>query len=187
MNLASFLQSESALMPASSVKKVKAKPEEYHTLTPSLTIDGADRAIEWYTKVLGAKLVNRMGTPDGKGVWHAELRVGDSVLMLNDAAPDMGSEGPKPDAPISYMIHAYVDDVDGLFQRAVAAGAKERTAPMDMFWGDRYAQIVDPFGHVWSLATHVEDVPRDQMETRGREFAARMASSSHRPPGSERS
>ncbi len=159
-------------------KKVQAKPDEYHTLTPSLTVKGADRAIEWYTKAFGGKLVNRMSTPDGKAVWHAELRIGDSVLMLNDADPSMGSPSPSTDAPAS-SVHVYLPDVDGVFQRAVAAGAKPRMPPVDMFWGDRYAQFVDPFGHLWSVATHTEDVPSDQMEARGREWAAKMASQQH--------
>jgi PhnB protein len=153
---------------------VKAKPDEYHTLTPSLTIKGADTAIDWYTKVFGAKLLNRMGTPDGKGVWHAELRVGDSVLMLNDPDPRMGAEPPQ-DAAVYAQIHVYMEGVDDVFQRAVAAGAKPRMPPTDMFWGDRYAQITDPFGHVWTLATHTEDVPASEMEARGKAWAAKLA------------
>jgi PhnB protein len=160
-------------------KKVKAKPDEYHTLTPSLTVKGADKAIEWYTKALGGKLQNRMATPDGKAVWHAEIRIGDSVLMLNDEAPEMGSEAPKSEAH-SYSIHVYLEDVDGVYKRAIAAGAKTRMPPTDMFWGDRYAQIIDPFGHIWSMATHTEDVPMDQLESRGRAWAAKMAA--QRPP-----
>jgi PhnB protein len=155
-------------------KKVKARPGQYHTLTPSLTVRGADKAIEWYTTVLGAKLLSRMATPDGKGVWHAELRIGDSVLMLADEDPRMGSGGPGAGIP-SASIHVYLEDTDGTFQRAVAAGAKPRMPPTDMFWGDRYAQIVDPFGHLWSMATHRKDIPPDQLETRGRQWAAKMA------------
>jgi PhnB protein len=153
--------------------EVKAKPDQYHTITPSLTVKGADEAIEWYSKVLGAKLLSRMGTPDGKGVWHAELRVGDSVLMLNDEDPQMGATAPHGEEAHG-SIHVYTEDVDGVFNKAVAAGAKPRMPPMDMFWGDRYAQIMDPFGHVWGLATHTEDVPENQMEARGREWAAKM-------------
>jgi PhnB protein len=157
-------------------KHVKAKPDEYHTLTTNLTIKGADKAIDWYGKIFGAKLLSRMATPDGKAVWHAELRIGDSVLMLNDEDPSMGAMGPTPEGGQSASIHFYTENVDGVFKRAVAAGAKQRMPPMDMFWGDRYAQITDPFGHIWSLATHTEDVPADQMEARGREWAAKMAS-----------
>jgi PhnB protein len=155
--------------------QVKAKPDEYHTLTPSLTVKGADKAIEWYSKVLGAKLQSRMGTPDGKGVWHAELRIGDSVLMLNDADPSMGAEAPAGENAYA-SVHAYVEDADGVFHKAVAAGAKPRMPPMDMFWGDRYAQFIDPFGHRWSVATHTEDVPAGEMEARGKAWAAKMAS-----------
>ena len=157
-------------------RKVKAKPDGYHSLTPGLTIKGADQAIEWYTKVLGAKLLSRMATPDGNGVWHAELRIGDSVLMLADEAPGMGSKGPEHEGLHSSAIHVYLEDADAVFQKAVAAGAKPTMPPMDMFWGDRYAQITDPFGHRWSLATHTEDVPVGEMEARGKAWAAKTAS-----------
>jgi PhnB protein len=156
-------------------KKVKAKPDEYHTLTPSLTVKGADKAIDWYTKVLGAKLQSKMMTPDGKGVWHAELHVGDSVLMLNDEDPSMGAQAP-PGENARTSVHVYLEDTDGVFKKAVAAGAKPRMPPMDMFWGDRYAQFIDPFGHMWSVATHTEDVPPEEMEARGKAWAAKMAS-----------
>lgn len=155
-------------------KKVKAKPDEYHTLTPSLTVKGANQAIEWYVKVLGAKLQSRMMTPDGKGVWHAELRVGDSVLMLNDEDPSMGALSPAGENART-SVHVYLEDVDGVFKKAVSAGATPRMPPVDMFWGDRYAQVVDPFGHVWSLATHTEDVPAAELEARGKAWAAKMA------------
>jgi PhnB protein len=156
-------------------KKVKPKPDEYHTLTPNLTIKGADQAIEWYTKVLGAKLRSRMATPDGRGVWHAELQIGDSVLMLNDENPEMGVRAPQSPDASSYAIHVYLDNVDDVFQRAVAAGAKPKMPLMDMFWGDRYGQLIDPFGHVWSLAQHTVDVPPSEMEKRGRDWAAKVA------------
>jgi PhnB protein len=157
-------------------RKVKAKPDEYHTLTPSLTIKGADKAIEWYTRVLGGKLRSRMPTPDGKGVWHAELRIGDSVLMLNDPMPGPDGTVPPIEDSATTSIHVYLENVDGVFQRAVATGAQPRMPPMDMFWGDRYAQIADPFGHVWTLATHTQDVPAEEMEARGKAWAAKMAS-----------
>jgi PhnB protein len=155
--------------------KVRARPDQYHTMTPSITVKGADKAIEWYTKVFDAKPISRSPTPDGKGVWHAEIRIGDSVLMLNDEMPDQGAIAPTGGETYA-SIHVYLEDVDGVFKRAVAAGAKPRMPPMDMFWGDRYAQVIDPFGHVWGLATHMEDVPNDQMEARGREWAAKMGS-----------
>ncbi|MGA7861998.1 MAG: VOC family protein [Thermoplasmata archaeon] len=157
-------------------KHVKAKPDQYHTLTAAIPIKGADKAIDWYTKVFGAKLLSRMGTPDGKAVWHAEIRIGDSVLMLSDEDPTMGPRSPTTLGGVTSTIHFYTEDVDKLYARALAAGAKSNAPPTDMFWGDRYAQIVDPFGHVWGLATHTEDVPEDQMEARGREWAAKMGS-----------
>ncbi|MGC2288378.1 MAG: VOC family protein [Thermoplasmata archaeon] len=155
---------------------VKAKPDEYHTLTPSLTIHGADKAIEWYTKIFDAKVLSRTETPDGKSVWHAELRIGDSVVMLADEDPNMGGKSPKTLGGVASSIHVYTEDLDGLFARATAAGAKPLMPPTDMFWGDRFASIADPFGHVWSLATHMEDVPTAEMEERGRDWAAKMAS-----------
>jgi PhnB protein len=164
-------------MTPSSKGKVKAQPENYHTMTPSLTVKGADAAIAWYTKVFDAKLLSRSPTPDGKGVWHAELKIGDSVLMLNDEDPQMGASAPKGDGA-SGAIHMYTENVDGVFQKAIAAGAKQQMPPMDMFWGDRYAQIIDPFGHVWGLATHTEDVPRSEMEARGKAWAEKMGSRS---------
>jgi PhnB protein len=164
---------------ANMAKRVKAKPDQYHTLTASLAVKGADSAIEWYSKVFGAKLISRMGTPDGKAVWHAELQIGDSLLMLNDEMPSMGQSSSATADQATSAIHAYVEDVDGLYKRALAAGAKSNSPPNDMFWGDRYAQFVDPFGHLWSIATHTEDVPPDQMEARGREWVAKMATSQH--------
>lgn len=157
-------------------RKVKAQPDEYHTLTPSIPVRGADKAIEWYRKAFGAKLVSRMGTPDGKSVWHAELRIGDSVLMLADEDPQMGAKSPQTLGGVTSTIHIYTADVDSLVARATAAGAKTIMPATDMFWGDRYAQISDPFGHVWGIATHVEDVPESEMEARGKAWAARMAS-----------
>lgn len=153
---------------------VKAKPDEYHTLTASLIIQGADKAIDWYTKVFGAKLTSRMATPDGKSVWHAELRIGDSLLMLADEDPTMGARSPKTLGGASSSVHLYTENVDDVFARATGAGAKPVMPPMDMFWGDRYARITDPFGQEWGIATHTEDVPPEQMESRGREWAARM-------------
>jgi PhnB protein len=160
-------------------KKVKAKPDEYHTVTAAIPIQGADKAIEWYKKVFGAKLLSRMGTPDGKAVWHAEIQIGDSIVMLADEDPRMGPRSPKTLGGVTGTLHLYAEDVDGLHARAVAAGAKSKQPPTDMFWGDRYAQVEDPFGHVWGIATHVEDVPPDQMEARGREWAAKMATQPH--------
>lgn len=155
-------------------RKVKAKPDEYHTLTPAMPVRGADRAIDWYTKAFGAQLLNRIGTPDGKSVWHAEIRIGDSVLMIADEDPQMGAKSSLTLGGVTSTIHLYTDDVDKLVARATAAGAKTVMPPADMFLGDRYAQISDPFGHVWGVATHIEDVPPSEMEARGRAWAARM-------------
>jgi PhnB protein len=155
--------------------KVNARPDEYHTLTPAIPVKGADKAIDWYRKVFGAKLLSRMETPDGRAVWHAEVRIGDSVLMLADEDPQMGAKSPQTLGGVSSSIHFYTEDVDKLFARATSAGAKAIVPPTDMFWGDRYAQISDPFGHMWGIATHTEDVPPSEMESRGRAWAAKQA------------
>jgi PhnB protein len=139
-------------------------PSNYPRLSPYLSVDGAAEAIEFYCSVLGATERGRMNGPDGK-VGHAELQLGDSVLMLADAFP-----GGAPDAkslggsPITVMV--YVEDVDDVFKRAIAAGAKEVAAVQDQFYGDRSGQFEDPFGHRWNVASHVEDVPPEEMEKR---------------------
>jgi PhnB protein len=156
---------------------VKPIPDGYHMLTPHLTVKGADRAIEYYTKVFGAKVQSRMATPDGKAVWHAELRIGDSVLMLADEDPTMGGKSPQTLGGVAGGIHVYSADVDGLFQMAIAAGGKPLMPPTDMFWGDRFARFEDPFGQQWGIACHTEDVPPAEMEKRGKEWAAKMAQS----------
>lgn len=157
-------------------RKVKAKPDEYHSLTPALSVRGADKAIEWYANAFGAKLLSRMGTPDGKAVWHAEIRIGDSVLMIADEDPQMGSKAPQTLGGVAGSIHLYTEDVDKVVARATAAGARVTMPVKDMFWGDRYAQIVDPFGQTWGIATHTEDVPASEMEARGRDWAAKQGS-----------
>jgi PhnB protein len=143
---------------------VKPIPEGYRSITPYLIINGASRAIDFYKKVFGATEIMRMPGPDGK-VAHAELRIGDSVIMLAD---EQQSSYRSPQAlggsPISLML--YVPDVDKTFKDAVANGAKETRAVQDQFYGDRSGNLVDPFGHVWTVATHVEDVSEQEMQRR---------------------
>jgi PhnB protein len=150
---------------------VKPIPDGYPRVIPYLSIDGASAAIDFYTKVLGAKERVRMPAPGGK-VGHAELEIGDSVVMLADAFPDMG--GPTPKAlggtPVSLMV--YVEDVDAVFERAIGAGATADRPVENQFYGDRAGQFVDPFGHKWFVATHIEDVPPEEMAKRA---AAAMA------------
>jgi PhnB protein len=145
--------------------KVKQVPDGYHSVTPYLIVEGASDAIDWYTKVLGAKERMRMAGPDNR-VGHAELELGDSVIMLADEFPDMGARGPKTigGSPVSILV--YVADVDTVFDQAVKAGATAREQPTDKFYGDRSGTFEDPFGQVWNVATHIEDVPPDEMAKR---------------------
>ena len=149
---------------------VKPIPDGYPRVTPYLYIDGAGAAIDFYGAVLGATERMRMGGPDGK-VGHAELQIGDSVIMLADEHPDMGIRGPKTIGGTPVAISVYVEDVDAVFERALKEGATELRAVDNQFYGDRSGQFEDPFGHHWSVATHVEDVPPDEMAKR----AAAMA------------
>ena len=143
----------------------KPIPDGYPRVTPYLIINGANSAIEFYSEVLGAKERMRMGAPDDK-VGHAELEIGDSVIMLADEFPEMGARGPKAVGGTPVTLYVYVEDVDEVFERALQAGAKELRAVEDKFYGDRSGEFEDPFGHRWSVATHVEDVPPEEMAER---------------------
>ena len=143
---------------------VKAIPEGYHTLTPSLTVRNAERAIEFYKQAFGAQVRGGVAKgPDGK-VIHAELKIGDSVLMLADEYPEFGSKSPQSIGDSGMGLHIYVENVDQAFERAVKAGATVEMPVMDQFWGDRYGKLRDPFGHKWSMATHVKDMSEDEMK-----------------------
>jgi PhnB protein len=143
--------------------QVKAIPEGFHTITPHLTVRDAHRAIEFYKKAFGAEVLHVAPAPGGK-VMHAALRIGDSVLMLNDEFPEMGGAlAPPASGGSGVALHVYLENVDAAFERAVSAGATVKMPVMDMFWGDRYGQVMDPFGHKWSLATHVRDASEDEM------------------------
>ncbi|HEX9529611.1 MAG TPA: VOC family protein [Acidimicrobiales bacterium] len=144
---------------------VKPIPDGYPRVIPYLTVEGAAAAIDFYKEVFGATERMRMPGPDGK-LGHAELQIGDSVLMLADAYPEMGNPPPKAlgGTPVTVMV--YVEDVDATFERALKAGATEERKVEDQFYGDRAGQLVDPFGHKWFVATHVEDVPPEEMAKR---------------------
>jgi PhnB protein len=148
-------------------KAKKAVPEGFHTVTPQLTLDNAAQAIDWYKKALGAEEVSRATGPDGK-ILHAEVRIGDSRIMLNDAM--MGGKGAKAMGGSPAALWIYVEDCDALFNRAVAAGAKVLDGPMgamsDQFWGDRTGTFTDPQGYRWTIATHKEDLSPQEMEQR---------------------
>ncbi|HKS72632.1 MAG TPA: VOC family protein [Terriglobales bacterium] len=143
-------------------EKVTPIPEGFHTLTPHLVVKGAEQAIEFYQKALGAQLLGKHAGPGGK-IIHALLQIGDSKLMLADEFPEFGSLGPQAGGT-AVSIHVYVDDVNNAWERAVAAGAQVRMPLMDQFWGDRYGQVVDPFGHLWSLGSRVKIMTPEEME-----------------------
>jgi PhnB protein len=144
---------------------VKKKPEGYHSVTPYLYVDGAAAAIDWYVRVLGASEIMRMPSPGGR-VGHAEIRIGDSVVMLADEHPEMGAKAPKAYGGSPIGLFVYCEDVDATFARAIAAGAEATRPVEDQFYGDRMGGIRDPFGFSWYLATHVEDVPPEEMKRR---------------------
>ena len=153
---------------------VKPIPDGYPQVTPYLAVDDANAAIDFYTTVFGARERMRMDAPGGK-VGHAELQFGDSLVMLADEFPEMGNRSPKSVGGTPVTISVYVDDVDAAFDRALRAGAKELRPLENQFYGDRTAQIEDPFGHRWSISTHIEDVPPDEMQRRAAEMAQRMS------------
>src|SRR5262249_40035896 len=143
--------------------RVKPIPSGFHTLTPHLVVKGASRAIEFYKKAFGAQEIGRMAGPDGKSILHADLKHGDSHLFLVDEMSEMGCRGPENSGGPPVTIHIYVEDVDAAFGKAVAAGATVRMPLADMFWGDRYGMLTDPFGHSWSLASHKVDLTPEEI------------------------
>jgi PhnB protein len=154
--------------------KVKPIPDGYRTLTPALTVSDAAEAIGFYKNAFGAKERFRMASPDGKHVVHAEVTIGDSVFMLGEEMPGQGCRAPQSLGGTPVGFYVYVEDVDRAFERAVAAGAEVKMPLEDMFWGDRIGSVTDPSGHVWTLASHVEDVSAEEMDRRGREFTPKM-------------
>jgi len=146
-------------------KKVRAVPEGYHSVTPYLVLRQASDAIEFYKKAFGATEVFRMPGPGG-AIAHAEIRIGDSQIMMCEENAEMGARSPQTLGGSPANLFLYVEDVDTAYKRAVDAGATATMPPQDMFWGDRYGKLIDPFGHEWSIATHVEDVTPAQMAER---------------------
>jgi len=142
---------------------VKPIPEGHHTLTPFLTVRNAVRAIEFYKQAFGAEERGVTKGPDGK-VMHAELKIGDSIIMLSDEWPEFGALSPLSSGGAGMGLHIYLDGVDAAFDRAVKAGAKVDMPVMDQFWGDRYGKLTDPFGHKWSIATHTKDLSMDEIK-----------------------
>jgi PhnB protein len=150
---------------------VKPIPDGYPRVSPYLVVDDATQAIDFYKEVLGATERMRMPAPEGK-IGHAELQIGDSVVMLADAFPEMGYQGPKKIGGTPVTLGVYVEDVDKTFDAAIKAGATELRAVENQFYGDRSGQFEDPFGHRWSVSTHIEDVPPDEMAKRAQAMMA---------------
>jgi PhnB protein len=153
---------------------VKPIPEGYSTLTTYIAVDDAAKAIEFYERAFGAKERSRMPGPDGK-IAHAEIVIGDSVVMLSDPFPQATVKPPTQFGGTTAGLFMYVEDVDAAYRRAIDAGATETMPPADMFWGDRFGTVTDPFGHSWQIATHVEDLTPEEMAERGQEAMASMA------------
>ena len=147
-------------------KRVQPVPSGFHTLTPHLVVKGASKAIEFYKKAFNAEEIARLPTTDGKSILHADVKIGDSHVMLVEEFPHMDCRGPESIGGTPVTIHMYVEDVDAAFGKAVAAGARVRMPLSDMFWGDRYGVLTDPFGHSWSLATHKEDLTPQEISQR---------------------
>lgn len=155
--------------------QVKPIPEGYHTATPYLTVRDAARAIDFYKRAFDATELHRMDGPDGK-IAHAELKIGDSVIMLGDEMPGSNdARSPQSLGGTTAGVFLYVKDVDAVFHKAITAGARATAQLADMFWGDRYGKLTDPFGHSWSLATHKEDVAPAELKKRTEAYMAKMA------------
>jgi PhnB protein len=154
---------------------VKPIPEGYNTVSPYLAVDDAAEAIEYYKKAFGAKERVRMHAPDGK-IGHAELEIGDSVVMLSDPFPQFATRPPKELGGTSASVFLYVEDVDAVVKQAVDAGGSIEMEVADQFWGDRFGSVQDPFGHNWAVATHVEDVPPEEMAERAKAAMAGISS-----------
>lgn len=158
-------------------KAAKPVPEGYHTVTPYLVVKDAKRALEYYKKAFGAETTMSMPSPDGR-VMHAEMRIGNSMVFVSDEFPDMAPQIRAPESAggtVTGSIFLYVPDVDAVVKRAVGAGARVTMPVADMFWGDRFGKVADPFGHHWGIATHKEDLTPQEMKKWGDEFHKKMA------------
>ena len=154
-------------------KAVKPIPEGFHTVTAHLVIKGAAQAIEFYKRAFGAEALSRMDGPGGT-IGHAELRIGDSIIFLADEFPGSPCKSPQTLGGTTATLNLYVPDVDASFKQAISAGGRETMPVADMFWGDRFGQLQDPFGHTWAILTHKEDVNPQEMEKRAQAFWAQM-------------
>jgi PhnB protein len=148
---------------------VKPIPDGFHSITPSLVVDNAAEAIEFYKKAFGAEELSRMPMPDGR-VGHSELKFGDSIIFVSDEFPEMGIRSPKSLGGTHGGLGFYVEDADAVFEKAVAAGATPVMPLMDAFWGDRYGKVTDPYGHTWSVMTHVKDLTMEEITEASKEY-----------------
>jgi uncharacterized glyoxalase superfamily protein PhnB len=153
--------------------KAKAVPAGFHTLTPHITVRDADNALEFYKRAFGAEVLNVARMPNGK-VMHAAVQIGDSKLMLNEESAEYGALSPLSTGGTGVVLHIYLENVDAAFDRAVSAGAEVKMPLMDQFWGDRYGVVADPYGHKWSLATHIKDMSPEEMQRAQDEAMASM-------------
>lgn len=160
----------------------KVPPAGYHTVTPSIIVRDASKAIEFYKRAFGAEELSRMVGPDGS-VMHAEIKIGDSRIMLGEENEQWGARSPLSTNGITGSLHIYVADVDMAFERALQAGAKVRYPLEDAFWGDRYGKVTDPFGHEWGIATRVKELTPEEMERAGKEWMAKAAEQAHASQG----
>ena len=156
-------------------------PKGYHTVTPSIVVSDAAKAIDFYKRAFGAEEIGRMPGPDGR-IMHAEIKIGDSLIMLGEENEQWGTRSPLSTKGVHGSLHIYVPDVDMAFERALQAGAKVRYPLEDAFWGDRYGKVTDPFGHEWGIATRVKEMSAEEMDRAGKEWMAKMASQA---PGQE--
>jgi len=156
------------------MSQVKKIPDGYHSITPYLIVNNGSEAIQYYKKIFGAKEHGRMMTPDGKRIAHAEIEIGNSRLMLADEFPEMNSLSPKTIGGSPVGLFLYIDDVDKIVSQAVAEGAKVLMEVEDQFWGDRYGSIEDPFGHRWSISTHIKDLTEEELKKAAEEAFAKM-------------
>jgi PhnB protein len=150
----------------------KSIPTGYHSVTPSIIVRQAKDAIEFYKRAFGAEVVSRMDGPDGS-VMHAELRIGDSIVMLGEENEAWGTKSPLSTNGLPVSLHIYVDDADAVFERAIEAGATVRYPMEDAFWGDRYGKVADPSGHEWGIATHTRDLTSDEMKRAAEDWMAK--------------
>jgi PhnB protein len=159
------------------VQMVRAIPEGYHSVTPYLVVNDASAAIDFYKRAFDAKENYRLQGPDGKSILNAELMIGDSMVLLSDEFPHGGCRSPKSIGGSAVTLHIYTEDVDKVFNQAIAAGATIVMPIMDMFWGDRYGQLQDPFGHVWSIAMHKQDLSQEEIQKAGEAILKEMMGS----------